>query len=44
MAVPFRALNAMGYFTASISNVDSAMHGFSPSPPLKPAADFKDKF
>jgi len=43
-AVPFRALNAMGYFAASMSKLHFAMGVFFSKSPLKPAADFEEKF
>lgn len=42
--LPFHALNAMGYFTASVSKLDAAMHIFFSKSPLKPTAVFKKKF
>lgn len=44
VAASFHALNAIGYFSTSISKLDFAMRTFFSKSPLKPAADFKEKF
>lgn len=44
VAVPSRALQAMGYFRASLSKLHYAMHIFFSKSPLKSTADLKEQF